>query len=217
MRSTLYFLPLRTSVTDSVGISTLPILSSRPKARTRDSSDSFTLRSNPEYEWMMYHFILGLRGCSATAAPPSAGGALASVALLLVSSGIIQNPFALFSEKAEEVVHASANRVINDPEVNSEQKYRDQHHAGGRLHFLTRGRGDFPHLGANVVVESFCALRPGFDLIAKIAARSCDRIRHFFRFPSHHCTQFLRFSQNSGRGGGIRTPKSGFGDRQFNR
>src|SRR5206468_242321 len=73
---------------DSVGISTLPILSSSPKARTRDSRDSLTLRSNPEYEWMMYHFILGLRGCSATAAAPSVCGAPVSVVPFFVSSCI---------------------------------------------------------------------------------------------------------------------------------
>ena len=48
MRSEVYFFPPLTSVTDSVGISTLPILSCSPKAATRDSSDSFTFRSNPE-------------------------------------------------------------------------------------------------------------------------------------------------------------------------
>ena len=62
------------SVTDSVGISTLPIFSCSPKAATRDSNDSFTLRSNPEYEWMMYHFMFGLRGGSPGAATPSAPG-----------------------------------------------------------------------------------------------------------------------------------------------
>src|SRR5580693_4313470 len=72
MRSEVYFLPPRTSVTDSVGISTLPIFSCSPKACTRDSSDSFTLRSNPEYEWMMYHFMFGLRGGSLVTATPSA-------------------------------------------------------------------------------------------------------------------------------------------------
>ncbi len=101
MRSTVYFFPPRTSVTDSVGISTRPIFSSRANARTRDSSDSFTLRSNPEYEWMMYHFIFGLRGGSATAAVAlsGAGGATASVLLvsLLRSSGISSEiPFILF-------------------------------------------------------------------------------------------------------------------------
>src|SRR5579872_3471442 len=73
MRSEVYFLPPRTSVTDSVGISTLPILSCSPKAATRDSRDSFTLRSNPEYEWMMYHFMFGLRGASVDGNAPSTG------------------------------------------------------------------------------------------------------------------------------------------------
>jgi len=71
MRSEVYFLPPRTSVTDSVGISTFPIFSCSPKAATRDSSDSLTLRSNPEYEWMMYHFMFGLRGASPAGATPS--------------------------------------------------------------------------------------------------------------------------------------------------
>jgi hypothetical protein len=37
------------------------------------------LRSNPEYEWMMYHFMFGLRGGSVVAAPSvvAVGGSLA--------------------------------------------------------------------------------------------------------------------------------------------
>src|ERR1700693_6280217 len=77
MRSEVYFLPPRTSVTDSVGISTLPILSCSPNAVTRDSRDSFTLRSNPEYEWMMYHFMFGLRGGSVVVAVVAAASAAA--------------------------------------------------------------------------------------------------------------------------------------------
>src|ERR1700739_4848799 len=92
MRSDVYFLPPRTSVTDSVGISTLPIFSCSPKAATRDSSDSFTLRSNPEYEWMMYHFMFGLRGASAVALASAevAGCSLAAVVTVsfFPSSGI---------------------------------------------------------------------------------------------------------------------------------
>src|SRR5207248_1377022 len=109
MRSTVYFLPPRTSVTDSVGISTRPIFSSSAKARTRDSRDSLTLRSNPEYEWMMYHFILGLRGCSATAAPPSVGGVPASVFPLFGSSCIISESFTLLGEEAEQIINAPPN------------------------------------------------------------------------------------------------------------
>src|SRR5579864_8093883 len=85
MRSEVYFLPPRTSVTDSVGISTLPILSWRPKAATRDSRDSFTLRSNPEYEWMMYHFMFGLRGASAVLVAPSVDGCCAASPLVVTS------------------------------------------------------------------------------------------------------------------------------------
>src|SRR6266576_5056158 len=159
MRSTVYFLPPRTSVTDSVGISTLPIFSSSPIAHTRDSSDSFTLRSNPEYEWMMYHFILGLRGCSATLVAPSDGGASASVVLLLASSCMIQNPLALLREKAEQIIHAPPNHVIDNPEINSKQKHGDNHHCRSRLHFLARRRSDFAHFRAQVVVKSLNALR----------------------------------------------------------
>src|SRR5262249_36338675 len=49
------FLPPRTSTTSSVGIRTCPILSCRPNAAMRPSRLSFTLRSKPEYVWMMYH------------------------------------------------------------------------------------------------------------------------------------------------------------------
>src|SRR4051795_6874597 len=70
-----YFLPLRISVTGSVGMITFPIFSCRPNACTRDSSDSRTLRSKPEYVWMMYHFMFGFdRVVSlATGVSPSTG------------------------------------------------------------------------------------------------------------------------------------------------
>jgi len=74
MRSEVYFLPPRTSVTDSVGISTLPIFSWSRRRYAR-LQRLFYLRSNPEYEWMMYHFMFGLRGGSPLGAAPSAVGA----------------------------------------------------------------------------------------------------------------------------------------------
>src|SRR5882672_4007555 len=92
MRSEVYFLPPRTSVTDSVGISTLPILSCNPNACTRDSSDSFTLRSNPEYAWMMYHFIFGFFGGSPAASAPGAwvSSAVPAAPWFFSSSGIVE-------------------------------------------------------------------------------------------------------------------------------
>src|SRR5438045_8258895 len=132
MRSEVYFLPPRTSVTDSVGISTLPILSCSPKAATRDSKDSLTLRSNPEYEWMMYHFMLGLRGASVA---PSAGAACCGSLAVLVavwffsSSCIITmllpgqlslSPCARrLLVMSPEVAEQSAHGVLNDVVDNS--------------------------------------------------------------------------------------------------
>jgi hypothetical protein len=45
----------------------------RSSARTRASIDSFTLRSNPEYEWMMYHFMFGFDGVADCSAVSAAG------------------------------------------------------------------------------------------------------------------------------------------------
>src|SRR3974390_822872 len=119
MRSEVYFFPPRTSVTDSVGISTLPILSCRPNAATRDSSDSFTLRSNPEYEGMMYHFMFGLRGASAVAAGPSVGGwaaySPAAGVSFFSSSTIFMSSVRL--EIVEQRGHAVLNDVIDHKEV----------------------------------------------------------------------------------------------------
>src|SRR5271157_2073747 len=55
MRGEITFLPPRTSTTDSVGITTWPILSASPNACTRPSRLSFTFFSKPEYVCTMYH------------------------------------------------------------------------------------------------------------------------------------------------------------------
>src|SRR5215470_520637 len=127
MRSEVYFLPPRTSVTDSVGISTLPILSCRPNAMTRDSSDSFTLRSNPEYEWMMYHFMFGLRGASVVTAAPSVVDGCASAAPVSDSFFSSSTIWCFLNSRVqtrlvsleviEQLLHAVLNKVVNDGEV----------------------------------------------------------------------------------------------------
>src|SRR5581483_2072668 len=171
MRSTVYFFPPRTSVTASVGINTRPIFPSSPKAWTRDSSDSLTLRSNPEYEWMMYHFIFGLRGCSATVVPPSTGDAPASVASLFGSSCMMKS--SLLRKHVEQVVHATANDVVDHPEEQAKQKHRDQHHNRCRLHLFTRRRCDLTHLGAHVVIKGLDPLRPRLDSTKALIACRC--------------------------------------------
>src|SRR5579859_4621999 len=193
MRSTVYFLPARTSVTDSVGISTRPILSSRPKAFTRDSSDSFTLRSNPEYEWMMYHFILGLRGFSATAVASCAAGCAPSASLLvLFSSCIVISKFPALQMSAlrqilNQLCHRASERVVNSPEIKRKQKYGNDHHGRGGLNFLHRRSGDFAHFIAQVVIEGLDPLRPGLDRTAK-AVVGCGCVRHFLCSYCHHIT-----------------------------
>src|SRR5579871_5240954 len=197
MRSEVYFLPPRTSVTDSVGISTLPILPCSPKAATRDSSDSFTLRSNPEYEWMMYHFILGLLGTSAVAFAPSAAGCcpapsppdgtsfFSSSCIWGVSVPIISCTYQLSAisllrlEQVEHIGHTVLNDVIDDSEIQREKENRDDHDRGSALHFLPRGRSHFAHFRAHIVVEGSNLLGPALHLLAK-AAIAC-KICHFLR------------------------------------
>src|ERR1051326_1319696 len=134
MRSVVYFLPPRTSVTGSVGISTRPIFPSRPNAWMRDSSDSFTFRSNPEYVWMMYHFILGLVGCSASGVSPagaSIGAAVAAAAgigcsvisLLCSCSMMFVCRRSLVTEILEDLVDPFADCRVDDPEINPEQRH----------------------------------------------------------------------------------------------
>src|SRR6266568_887685 len=154
MRSEVYFLPPRTSVTDSVGISTLPILSCSPKAATRDSRDSFTLRSKPEYEWMMYHFMFGLRGGSAVAAAPSAPAVCGSPVLVAISffssscicgcffsasrflyfaalgCNLIRNSGSMTFESVEQSRDAMLNNEIDHGEVQRKNENCDHDHRG---------------------------------------------------------------------------------------
>src|SRR5438067_756624 len=122
----LYFLPLRTWVTVSMGMTTRPILSCSPNACTRDSSDSFTLRSNPEYAWMMYQRMFAFVGrvrsfaaCSGVCAgcSPSAVPVLTSCSVIDSLELVLQNQ-----------VHGVADQQIDAPEVQPEQRHRDHDH-----------------------------------------------------------------------------------------
>src|ERR1051325_7602755 len=141
MRSLVYFLPPRTSVTASVGMSTRPIFSCRPNAATRDSSGSFTLRSTPEWEWMMYHFMFGLRGGSMPCGTAAAACSAASEFRFFVSSSIVFDKIApicrlAVREVAQDLVNAPPDNGVHNPEVGSEQENGDYHHPGRRLHLF---------------------------------------------------------------------------------
>src|SRR6267142_2383618 len=182
---------------------------------------------------MMYHFMFGLCGTSAVAAAPSAWGspAAASCFASCVWSCILKcffppsvsgNEFLMTLEIVEHVRNAVLNEIVDHSKVQREQEYRDDNHRGRGLNFLERRRGHLAHLGTHVVVKSLDAIRPCLHRGDK-----CVLFRHgchLLLVPSQLCLLASLTSRrplcavlNSGRGGGIRTPKFGFGDRQFNR
>src|SRR3954466_325766 len=144
----LYFLPLRTWVTVSIGMTTRPILSCKPNACTRDSSDSFTLRSKPEYAWMMYQRMFALVGrvrsfanCSGVCA-----GCSPSAVPVLTSCSVIDSLKLVLQDQ----VHGVADQKIHAPEVHPEQCHGDDHYHGRRLDLFARRRGHVTQLGAHV-------------------------------------------------------------------
>src|SRR5215475_4714799 len=112
---------------------------------------------------MMYHFILGLRGFSATAAAVSDCGASASVVASFLVSSCIVNPNLAFREVLNQIGHAATKRVIYRPEIERKYEYGDDHNGRGRLHFLARRACDLAHFGAHVVVKGLDSIRPGLD------------------------------------------------------
>src|SRR5579859_4315422 len=188
---------------------------------------------------MMYHFMFGLRGASPLAAAPSraggCGGCSPPVASFFSSSAIRDASFwpansfafALTDSKSvrfeiiEQVRHAVLNEVINHRKVHGEDEDGDDHHGGRGLHFFPSGRGHLAHFGAHVVVENPDPVRPGFyGCYQRVLF---GHRRHLRILPSSVTSTsyssgfFACRLLKSGRGGGIRTPKFGFGDRQFNR
>src|SRR6266567_3650314 len=223
MRSTVYFLPARTSVTGSVGISTLPIFSCSPKAIMRDSSDSLTFFSNPEYVWMMYHFMFGFAfsvepGCAPASGSPSAPVMFCSV-MLCTDFPVFLPP------TVQHPIHCAADSLVDDEKIHAKNNDCNNHHHCRRLDFLSTGKGDLPHFIADVREKIHSARRELLELVAHalLVARygycfcHCFLLSSMRRLPRPASSLFPFVRPISGRGGGIRTPKSGFGDRQFSR
>ena len=79
----------------------------------------------------------------------------------------------------EQVIDGAANGVVDDPEIETEQKHGNDDHDGGGLDVLVGRRGHLLHLRANIVIESLDSLWPGLDLTADaFVAHYC---RHRFR------------------------------------
>ena len=108
-------------------------------------------------------------------------------------------------------LQAVADREINQPEIKCEQKHGNNDDRSRGLNLFSRRRRNLLYLRAHVVIKRLDPLRPGPDRRYKrILFYSC---RHTFPLSSTAPSR----ASNSGRGGGIRTPKFGFGDRQFSR
>src|SRR5437879_498989 len=191
MRFETTFLPPRTSTISSMGISTRPILSCRLNAATRLSRLSFTFFSKPEYVWMMYHCI----------------------PIDLWSS--------LSAKLLENVGDAKLHKLVDHREKHSKERHRGDYNPSGRDHVFAARPGDLLHLHAHVVQEFTRVGDGSCNLLRQL--RACSALRliaaHFHR-PRGHKSSFqcaLCALPNSGRGGGIRTPIPGFGDRSPSR
>src|SRR5580658_5542025 len=141
MRGDITFLPPRTSTTDSVGIMICPILSVRPNAATRPSSDSFTFFSKPEYVCTMYH-------------------------CLDMMSFISE-----FLEVSVHDHVQMAERQIRQPEIDPEKRHRHRDHDRGGHHVLPRRPVHLAHLHPHLVEKAAQPLRIGAELSGRLHQR----------------------------------------------
>src|SRR6266849_7872833 len=121
MRFETTFLPLRTSMTSSIGMSTRPILSCRLNAATRLSRLSLTFFSKPEYVWMMYHCMP------------------------------IDFRSPLDAKPLEYVRHTHLHELIYHCKKHSKERHRGDDHPRCRNHVFAARPRDLLHLHANVV------------------------------------------------------------------
>jgi hypothetical protein len=183
----------------------------------------------------MYHFMFGFLGASIpdAAAPSVVSVALPEATCASVFSASCIFVFTEFSrlqrlavcEVAQQLIYALSNQRVHRPEIRAEQKHSNNDYCGSGLHFLEGRRSHLFHFGPNIVVEAPGPLRPRFNPGTQaflVANLNCCCLRHVLPCSLSSALRpqiggAHRQAPNSGRGGGIRTPKSGFGDRQFSR
>src|SRR5579864_8237937 len=127
---------------------------------------------------MMYHFILGFRGCSGTGMPSAvaSGGTavVAAVASILFSSAIIFFPgrsrpasqASLAVEELEQATQSKLDHVVDYPEVCREYENRNDHYGGGRLDLLAVGIVHLLHLAADVFEKLLGTVGPRLQPLA---------------------------------------------------
>src|SRR5712692_3036402 len=144
----------------------------------------------------------------------------------------------LTAEPLEYVRHAHLHQLVHHREKHPKERHRGNDHPGGSDHVFAARPSNLLHLHANVV-QKFTRVgdRAGY-FFADPGRCSGDGVAlrffilHFDRLRGHE-SSFITVGQtfsvypphlrpprerpNSGRGGGIRTPIPGFGDRSPNR
>src|SRR5215831_18880299 len=78
---------------------------------------------------------------------------------------------ALSSRPGEVIQHlfkSLRQKGVNQPEINSEEKYRSNHDDGRSKHFISGRPGDLLHLRAHILIELLAGLIPLFNFICRI-------------------------------------------------
>src|SRR5262245_6254375 len=140
-------------------------------------------------------------GCSSPEASRGSGGfwaagsAAGSSSFCCISSGSISR---LLRKEVQNRFDGTPQQGIDYREVSCKREYGEDHHRGRALHLLAIRPGHPPHLKLQIVDVFLRVVRPNFD------------IGHKRSFVTARTPNLFA---GIGRGGGIRTPTRGFGDR----
>src|SRR5215471_21784516 len=77
----------------------------------------------------------------------------------------------LSSRSGEVIQHlfkSLRQKSVNQPQINSEEKYRCNHNDGRSKHFISGGPGNLFHFRANILIELLAGFVPPFYCICRI-------------------------------------------------
>src|SRR5579885_3079052 len=116
-----------------------------------------------------------------------------------------------FRKRIEKLVNDAADDIVHHEEVRRDQKNKSDHHRRRRAHLFPGWPGDLAHFHLQIFEIILHARRP---------TRRPLRKRHLFcchissAAPGNPVSRLSAATAGrDGRGGGIRTPTRGFGDR----
>src|ERR1700734_957321 len=158
--------------------------------------------------------------------PPASAGTIACASVTSAPSLL-----KLDSSEFLCISHQPANQLgkyrIGEKEINAEKRNRQRHHDRGRNHIRARRPVDLAHLHPHVVKKRTEPLplrgrfsnrlhqRKSADVVVPFVLAQLSHLRHFINRLRINFASLppLSFHVRTGRGGGIRTPTLGFGDR----